>query len=136
MSKPYIHARSSAKKFGGQWEDYIEIHELLDSSKAAVADNRHRVLTHNSWFISYILPRIFGETFKRKSDNRIVSTRDIAEQHVLEDYKMKFIPTPQDFIEHMDYLPWMQNALAGMPSSAKNLKFNVKLKKKQIINID
>ena len=136
MSKPYIHAKSSAKKFGGQWEDYIEIHELLDSSKAAVADNRHRVLTHNSWFISYILPRIFGETFERKSDNRIVSTRDIAEQHVLEDYKMKFIPTPQDFIEHMDYLPWMQNALAGMPSSAKNLKFNVKLKKKQIINID
>lgn len=46
MSKPFIHAQSSAKKFGGIWEDYISIHEFLDSSKSVIADNRHRALTH------------------------------------------------------------------------------------------
>ena len=135
MSKPYNHAKSSAKKFGGVWEDYIEIHELMDSSKAAIADNRHRVLTHNSWFISYILPKIFGETFKRESDNQVVSTRDVAEQHILEDYRMKFIPTPQDFIEHMEYTLWMQNGL-GIPSSMKNLKFRSNKEREKILNLD
>jgi len=136
MSKPYIHARSSAKKFGGKWEDYIEIHELLDSSKAAIADNRHRVLTHNSWFISYILPKIFGETFRRKSDNQVISTREIAEQHVLEDYRMRFIPTAQDFIEHMDYVGWMQNGIAGSPASAKKLNFKTSKKRVKVLNLD
>jgi hypothetical protein len=42
MSKPYYHALSSAKKYGGEWQDYMEIHELMDSSKAAFPDNRHR----------------------------------------------------------------------------------------------
>lgn len=50
MAKPYIHAISSAKRFGGKPEDYIEIHNLMDSSKGAIPDNRHRALTHNSWF--------------------------------------------------------------------------------------
>lgn len=45
MSKPFIHAISSAKKFGGKWTDYIEIHELIDSSKSVLSDNRHRALT-------------------------------------------------------------------------------------------
>lgn len=32
---PYIHAELSAKRFGGVPEDYLDIHELMDSSKAA-----------------------------------------------------------------------------------------------------
>jgi len=121
MSKPYFHAQSSAKKYGGIWEDYMEIHEFLDSSKSAFPDNRHRALTHNSWFIGFVLPKVFGETFKRKSDNKIVNTRDIGEQHVLEDYKLKFIPTPQDFLQEMDFLPWMQNGMGDSPSSHKKI---------------
>ncbi len=131
MSKPFIHAISSAKKFGGKWEDYVEIHELMDSSKAVMADNRHRALTHNSWFISVILPKIFGETFKRKSDNGIVSTRDIAEQHVLEDYKHKFIPSPSDFLNKIPFEPWMQNGegrgAEGYPDSYPNKEKIAKL---------
>lgn len=122
MAKPYFHAKSSAKKYGGVWEDYMEIHELMDSSKSTVPDNRHRALTHNSWFISQILPKVFGETFKRKSDGEIVQTRDIGEQHVLEDYGMKFIPSAQDFLAEMEYKPWMQNGLGGPPSHAKITK--------------
>lgn len=118
MSKPYIHAISSVKKFGGKVEDYMPIHELLDSSKAIVADNRHRAFTHNSWFISTIIPRIFGETFKN-SDDKIVSSRDVAEQHVLEDYAMRFIPSAQDFLEEMGLPAWMQNGLGTPPSAQK-----------------
>lgn len=129
MSKPYFHAQSSAKKYGGIWEDYMEIHELMDSSKASFPDNRHRALTHNSWFIGTVLPKIFGETFRRKSDDKIVNTRDIGEQHVLEDYKMRFIPTPADFLAEMDFLPWMQNAMGEPPHSHKKIHQMVKEKK-------
>lgn len=122
MAKPYFHSQSSAKKYGGIWEDYMEIHEFMDSSKAAFPDNRHRALTHNSWFIGTVLPKVFGETFKRKSDNKIVCTRDIGEQHVLEDYKFKFIPTVQDFLQEMDFLSWMQNGMGEGPTSHKKIE--------------
>lgn len=134
MAKPYFHSQSSAKKYGGIWGDYMEIHEFMDSSKAAFPDNRHRALTHNSWFIGTILPRVFGETFRRKSDNKIVNTRDIGEQHVLEDYKFKFIPTPQDFLQEMEFLPWMQNGMGDGPSSHKKIDKVTKLKDKEILN--
>ena len=121
MAKPFFHAQSSAKKYGGTWEDYMEIHEFMDSSKAAVADNRHRALTHNSWFIGTVIPRVFGETYFRESDGKPVQSRDIAEQHVLEDFKMRFIPTAQDYIENMDFMDWMQNGIGGAPSSHKKV---------------
>ena len=119
MSKPYIHACSSVKKYGGKVEDYLPIHELMDSSKAVVADNRHRAFTHNSWFISTIIPKIFGETFTN-SEGKVISSRDIAEQHVLEDYGMRFIPSAQDFLEEMGLPAWMQNGM-GLPPSARKV---------------
>ena len=123
MAKPFIHSLSSAKKFGGVWTDYIELHELMDSSKAVMADNRHRALTHNSWFISVIIPKVFGEVMKRKSDGGLVSSRDIAEQHILEDYKMRFIPSPSDFLNLMPLESWMQNASGNShPESYKKIK--------------
>lgn len=90
MSKPWIHACSSARKFGGKPEDYLDIHQLMDSSKGAMPDNRHRALTHNSWFLSTILERIFGVNIKN-SDNRDVSVRDIGEQHILEDFGNRYL---------------------------------------------
>lgn len=119
MSKPWIHAQSSAKKYGGEPEDYLEIHEFMDSSKSAVADNRHRALTHNSWFIGIVIPRVFGEVFSRKSDGVKISSRDIAEQHVAEDYGNKFIPSASDFINEMEFKDWMQNGCGVPPSYAK-----------------
>ena len=118
MAKPYLHACASAKKHGGKAEDYLPIHEFLDSSKGAIADNRHRALTHNSWFIMFVIPRVFGETFKN-SAGRTVSSRDIAEEHVLQDYK-GFIPTPQDFLQEVPMQSWMQNG-QGKPPSSKTL---------------
>ncbi len=118
MSKPHIHAISSAKKFGGVSEDYLDIHELMDSSKSVIADNRHRCLTHQSWFISAILPKIFGST-RTNSDGKTYSVVDVGEQHILEDFG-GFIPTPQDYIENMGWQDWMNNG-KGVPSSCKKL---------------
>ena len=96
MSKPWIHALSSARKFGGRPEDYVAIHDFMDSTKAHVADARHRLVLHNSFGI-FIAEQVFGDILVREdgSTQRLpiitvtggkrVSVRDVAEQHVLED---------------------------------------------------
>lgn len=116
MAKPWIHALSSARKFGGAPEDYIEIHNFLDSSKGVIADNRHRALTHNSWFLSTILERVFGVTFQN-SIGKTISTRDIGEQHVIED--MGCIPSGQDFLAELEYKTWMEGK--GKPPSFEKI---------------
>jgi hypothetical protein len=123
--KPIIHAQLDAKKFGGDPDDYLEIHEFMDSSKSAVSDNRHRTLTHNSWFIGVVIPKVFGETFLRKSDGKRMSSRDIAESHVMQDFK-GFIPTAQDYIQEMEFKPWMNNGQGSWPSSCAKLNSNIK----------
>lgn len=134
MSKPWIHAKNSAKKFGGEPSDYMSIHNLMDSSKGAIGDNRHRALTHNSWFISADGPleKIFGPVIIN-SDGREVSVRDIGEQHILEDFGMKFIPTAQDYLQEMEIKNWMNNGKEGVPSSFKKIE---KTKVKKFINLD
>lgn len=120
MAKPWIHAESSAKKYGGKPEDYIEIHNFMDSSKGTIADSRHRALTHNAWFIGTILERVFGVTLKN-SDGMTVSVRDIGEQHVLEDFRMRFIPSAQDFLQEMEVQEWMVAGKGKPPTSAERL---------------
>lgn len=125
MSKPWIHAKNSSKKFGGKPEDYLPIHNLMDSSKGCIGDNRHRCLTHNSWFIGADGPleRIFGVVIKN-SDGKDVSVRDIGEQHILEDFGMRFIPTPQDYLQEMEIKSWMNNGKESVPSSFKKIEKN------------
>lgn len=120
MAKPWVHAQSSAKKYGGKPEDYIGIHNLMDSSKGTIADSRHRALTHNAWFLGTILERIFGVTLVN-SDGVTVSVRDIGEQHVLEDYRMRFIPSAQDYLQEMEVREWMVAGRGEPPASAKRL---------------
>ncbi len=120
MSKPWIHALSSAKRHGGKPEDYLPIHNFMDSSKAAIPDNRHRALTHNSWFIGTILEKVFGVTIDN-SDGRKISVRDIGEEHVLEDYGNKYIPTAQDFLQEMEFKDWMNNGASGAPPSHQKI---------------
>jgi hypothetical protein len=120
VAKPYIHAKSSVRKFGGCVNDYLPIHDFMDSSKAAIPDNRHRALTHNSWFL-FVLEKVFGTTITN-SAGRLVSVREIGEQHILEDFGMKFIPTPQDYLENMEIKDWMNNAAKDdVPNSHKKI---------------
>ena len=81
--KPYIHAKNSAKAFGGAPEDYLPIHDFLDSSKAHFPDMRHPALLHSSFGI-YIAERVFGP-YITNSEGKKVQVRDIAEKHVIED---------------------------------------------------
>ncbi len=118
--KPWIHAQSSAKRYGGKPEDYIEIHNLMDSSKAVMGDCRHRALTHNAWFIGTILEKVFGVTIQN-SNGRTISVRDIGEQHVLEDYRGRFIPSAQDFLAQIDLKVWMVNGGGDPPPSFEKL---------------
>ena len=129
MSKPYIHALSSARKFGGHPEDYIEIHNLLDSSKGTIADSRHRALTHNAWFLSVILEKVFGVTITN-SNGRKVSVRDIGEQHILEDFGGRFIPSAQDYLEDMPMQEWMLKG-KGKGKAPSSFKFDRSYREKQ-----
>lgn len=116
--KPYVHAQSSVKKWGGKPDDYLPIHDFMDSSKGVFPDNRHRALTHTSWFLSVVLERVFGHTITN-SDGRVVSVRDVGEQHCLEDFN-GVIPTPQDFLQEMEYQSWMH--ADGTPASHRKIE--------------
>lgn len=119
MSKPYIHAVSSARKFGGVPEDYMALHNLMDSSKGTIADSRHRALTHNSWFIAPggPLELIFGVNITN-SEGRQVSVRDLGEQHILEDFGNRFIPSAQDYLQEINVKEWMIQGKGSPPSFA------------------
>jgi hypothetical protein len=127
MGSPSLHAEQSAKRFGGVPQDYIEIHELMDSSKKAFSDLRHRALTHNSWFVTEILEKIFGRTIKNSAGVK-VAVRDIGQWHVMEDFGGSF-PTAQDYLTNFKLEPWMDNgANDSVPPSHVGLpKFNKSL---------
>lgn len=101
--KPYQHARVSAKKFGGKPEDYLKIHDFFDQTKAMFPDMRHRAILHNS-FGCFLAEQVFGHNLTN-SDGRVVSVRDVAEQHVIDD--MGRIPTIQDYLEGMPMYDWL-----------------------------
>ena len=104
--KPLIHARISVKQHGGCVEDYMAIHDFIDSSKSNVPDIRHRAMLHSAWGI-YIVERVFGSVI-RNSEGKELSTRDIAEEHVIQD--LGFIPTMQDWLEEMKIESWMSGS--------------------------
>jgi hypothetical protein len=106
VGHPYHHALSSVRKWGGEAEDFIELHSWLDESKAHVADFRHRALRHHSEGI-FMLERLYGTTITL-STGRVVPTRLIGEQHVIED--LGFVPSVADWVRCIRPEPWMGRA--------------------------
>lgn len=98
MASPDDHARSSARMFGGSWEDYFLIHDYFDITKVWLADFRHRACRHHAEGIDMAVA-MFGETLTNADGNQ-VSIRLIGEQHMYEDFDC--IPTWDD---------WWQGAL-------------------------
>ena len=82
MAHPNLHAKSSAKKYGGEPNEYIHIHEWFDETKAWMGNSMHRLFRHHSEGI-FECEQKFGPSFIN-SDNKIVYTRYVAEQHVKE----------------------------------------------------
>ena len=104
MSKPFIHAQRSVKRYGGIVENYLPIHDWMDSTKSATANFYHRAILHNSFGI-FLCEQIFGTTIIN-SDGKHVSVRDIAEDHVKEDCLGK-IPSIDDWLKDLPIKPWM-----------------------------
>lgn len=124
--KPYIHARISAKKFGGVAEDYLAIHDFMDSTKASHPDVRHRAILHNS-FGCFLAEKIFGHNIIN-ADGKEVSVRDVAEAHVIED--LGYIPTLTDWLSEMPVQPWM----GGANSEHIRRKMNVEGNKEEQVS--
>ena len=40
-----------------------------------------------------------------------MDTIDIAMLHIAEDFRMKFVPTPQDYLKHLEVQEWMCNGV-------------------------
>jgi len=128
MANAWIHSKSSARRVGGEPNDYLTIHEKMDCSKAYFSSNAHRALTHHMFWVMEVMVPLFGYTIKN-SEGKDVSVKDICEQHILEDFGMKYIPTAQDYLENLDFQDWMQNGIKDFPSSFRKLKDkgNIKL---------
>lgn len=105
--KPFLHAKISAKKFGGQPNDYIDIHDFIDHTKECLPDVRHRALLHNA-FGCFMVEKVFGHV-RINSDGREYSPRDVAEAHIIED--LGFIPTVQDYLKNMSMEGWMSGTM-------------------------
>ena len=103
MAHPYHHALSSARRYGGSVEDYLEVHAWFDESKAFVPDFRHRALRHHAEGI-FLCERLFGASLTN-SVGRIVPVRYLGEQHVKED--LGRIPTASDWLRCLQPEPWM-----------------------------
>lgn len=101
--KPLIHAKINVKQYGGNVNDYIPIHNLIDSSKVTHPDVRHRALLHSA-FGCYIVEQVFG-VYIENSDGKLISTRDIAEDHIIQD--LGFLPSVSHYLNNMEIQPWM-----------------------------
>ena len=103
MSHCYYHALSSVRRWGGDPQNYLPLHQWFDESKKIVADPRHRALRHHAEGI-FMLERFFGATIT-VSSGRVVPVRLVGEQHVRED--LGFIPSFADWVKAIRPEPWM-----------------------------
>ncbi len=106
MAKPEVHARNSARKFGGEPKDYLAIHDLMDDPKSVHASVRFRTVFHHAYGI-FLVEKVLGHSITN-SKGRSVSVRDVAEQHVLED--LGRIPSLDEYLNVMEIQPWMAGA--------------------------
>ena len=96
-----MHCRISQRRWGGKMDDYLAIHDFIDSTKSLCSDGRHRIL-HTLWGINNVIVPIFGHTLIN-SDGKEINIKDMCERdHLLVDYNKRFIPTLGDFVEAIE----------------------------------
>ena len=47
--KPLQHARITAHRYGGEWQDWIGLHDWLDRSKMIFPSMQHRMFLHSDF---------------------------------------------------------------------------------------
>ncbi len=92
--------------WGGTADEYMALHQWMDSSKAITADFRHWALRHHTEGI-FLLETLYGVTLTL-STGRVVPVRLIGEQHVRED--LGFIPGFADWVRCIRPEPWTGRA--------------------------
>jgi hypothetical protein len=96
MAHPLEHCKSSIKKWGGEWSDYIAIHNWFDETKKWIGHSKHRMFRHHSEGI-FECEKVFGMSFVN-SAGKTVYTRYVAEQHVKEDCN-GYIPSAKEWVD-------------------------------------
>ena len=97
MANSWHHSISSARTFGGEPEDYLEIHDWFDESKKIMSNFQHRALRHHAQGC-FEAAKTFG-TVITNSQGMQVPVRMISERHIIED--LGFIPTIIDWYKHI-----------------------------------
>lgn len=110
----WYHAKSAAKKWGGEPNDYMDIEEFIDSSKIAIGDFRHRALYHHTegvWLCQKIFGRVIHVPKKNGHGTIEVPVRLIAERHIIED--LGWLPSPADYLKRVEVedADWMSGGL-------------------------
>ena len=108
---PEIHSKNSVKKYGGKPEDYLEIHQAMDSAKVHLGTIIHRLILHNTFGID-LVEKQFGEivqvgppgreryvkqNFIINSDGTKVYIKDVLQDHVREDMFGQIPTLPEQF---------------------------------------
>jgi hypothetical protein len=102
---PFLHAKSSAARWGGAPADYEKLHDWFDETKMLTGDWTHRALRHHAFGVQQAA-EVFGHSITN-SLGRQIPTKALAEQHIIED--CGFIPTVQDWLRPLAANPdkWM-----------------------------
>lgn len=110
MALPSCRAEMSAIAFGGKAEDYLDLHELMDSTRPIGRNSSYRALTHNLWFIETVV-KLIGPT-RINSEGKEYSVRKVLELHCMQDVQAPLIPTGS---EVLDMLPsdWQTHVIAN-----------------------
>jgi Domain of unknown function (DUF6915) len=81
--KPLQHARITGRRYGGEWQDWIAIHDWIDRSKAIFPSMQHRMFLHSD-FGEWLTVKIHGEAIEAK-DGTVIPTCDLFRDHQVED---------------------------------------------------
>lgn len=81
--KPLQHARITAHRYGGQWQDWIALHDWIDRSKMIFPSMQHRMFLHSD-FGEWLTVQIHGESITA-ADGSVVVTRELFRDHQVED---------------------------------------------------
>lgn len=97
MASPYKHALNSVDKWGGKYEDYLPIHEFLDSTKLHLETWQHRAILHNTFGVG-VCEQVFGPVITN-SDGKEIEVRYIAIKHIQED--CGYVPTIKEWLHDL-----------------------------------
>jgi hypothetical protein len=102
MGHYHYHSVSSANAFGGDPEDYNQLHKWMDRGRAGTDSLLHRMLAHHTQGIQDAIA-VFGDTITN-SRGRQVPVSLLCTQHIKED--LGFVPTLDHYMELLRCPRW------------------------------